>query len=219
MHRDRLNKPSPAFVLAAIALFVALGGTATALTGTNTVFSDDIAPGNVHASDIGANQVKSSDIAPGVVQSSDIADGGVKALDIDLGTLRATAFDTDNPPDATISSLAAGTDTVSATIDSSDFPGFEDVFATADLNITGGTAGLLTCKMFHGVGVSSFVQIGNTVAVDVPAGADMQVVVQGASEGTPGQQPIKVNCVSTSGSQTYKSGDLNVIALPGPGPE
>jgi hypothetical protein len=211
MRKKLGHKPSPAFVLAAIALFVALGGTATALSGTNTVFSDDIAPSNVHASDIGARQVKTSDIAPGNVKSSDIADGGVKATDIGLGTLRATASDTDNPPsDVVISSLAAGTDTVSATLDTRRFTVPAKVLATADLNITGDSLGSLTCQMFDGADEL----LGNAVELDTPGG-DTQVVVQGAGEQLAGQETIKVNCRSTGGAaQTYKSGDLNVIALP-----
>ncbi len=47
-------RPSPAMVVALIALFIALGGTAVALSGKNTVQSDDIGPGA---------QVKAADIA------------------------------------------------------------------------------------------------------------------------------------------------------------
>ena len=52
-----IRRPSPAMVVAVIALFAALAGTATALRGKNTVKSDDIA----------AKQVKQRDIAPGAV--------------------------------------------------------------------------------------------------------------------------------------------------------
>jgi hypothetical protein len=47
----RSHRPSPAFVLAAIALFVALGGSAAALSGSNTVFSDDIVNGQIKTAD------------------------------------------------------------------------------------------------------------------------------------------------------------------------
>jgi hypothetical protein len=51
-------RPSPAMVVALIALFVALGGTAAALQGSNTVQSDDLGPGaQVKAADIAANAV------------------------------------------------------------------------------------------------------------------------------------------------------------------
>ena len=48
------RRPSPALVIALIALFAALAGTASALRGKNTVRSDDIAPGQVKRTDLGA---------------------------------------------------------------------------------------------------------------------------------------------------------------------
>ena len=60
----RLKKlPSPALVIAFIALVAALGtGSAVALTGSNTVFADDIRANAVGASEIGANAVGASEI-------------------------------------------------------------------------------------------------------------------------------------------------------------
>lgn len=52
MSRIGLRPPSPSMVVALIALFVALGGSAVALSGRNTVFSDDIVPQNVKTSDL-----------------------------------------------------------------------------------------------------------------------------------------------------------------------
>jgi hypothetical protein len=62
-------------VTATVALFLALGGgaTAIALQGRNTVRSDDIAP----------RSVKSSDIAVDTVRSSDVADESLDTRDID----------------------------------------------------------------------------------------------------------------------------------------
>jgi hypothetical protein len=57
LRRLRGSRPSPAMVVALVALFAALGGTATALRGKNSVRSDDIAP----------RAVKAPDIAPGAV--------------------------------------------------------------------------------------------------------------------------------------------------------
>ena len=57
-------RPSPAMVVALIALFIALGGTAVALSGKNTVQSDDIGPGA---------QVKAADIANDAVGGATVA--------------------------------------------------------------------------------------------------------------------------------------------------
>jgi hypothetical protein len=45
-----------------LALLVALGGTATALSGSNTVFSDDIVNGHVRTADVLNNNVTGADI-------------------------------------------------------------------------------------------------------------------------------------------------------------
>lgn len=50
MVRRRL--PSPAMIVAVVALILGLTGSAVALQGKNSVKSDDIAPGNVKASDL-----------------------------------------------------------------------------------------------------------------------------------------------------------------------
>ena len=61
--------------LALLALFVALGGTAYAALGTNSVKSRHIAP----------KQVKRSDLAPNAVNSSRVANGSLRAGDFGAG--------------------------------------------------------------------------------------------------------------------------------------
>jgi hypothetical protein len=64
-------------VVSVIALFVALGGgtTAVALSGQNTVQSDDLGPGaQVLAPDIGNNAVNSADVANNSLTGADIRD-------------------------------------------------------------------------------------------------------------------------------------------------
>jgi hypothetical protein len=74
MHRFRL---SPAMVVACIALFVALGGSAVALSGHDTVQSDDLGPGA---------QVKAPDIADNAVKGSDVKDGSLSLADLSGGS-------------------------------------------------------------------------------------------------------------------------------------
>jgi hypothetical protein len=64
MDRRAGRIPSPGTVLALVALFVALGGTAVALEGRNTVHSDDIKNGQVRTPDIrkGAVDGKRTDL-------------------------------------------------------------------------------------------------------------------------------------------------------------
>jgi hypothetical protein len=79
-------------VLGFIAIFIALGGTAAALPGTDTVESDDIIDGEVRNADIHANAVTSDKIGLGQVDSpqlhgqavnqAKIADGAVGAAQV-----------------------------------------------------------------------------------------------------------------------------------------
>jgi hypothetical protein len=75
-------------IVACIALFVALGGGAYALTGSNTVQSDDLGPGA---------QVKAADVAGNAIKSSNIQNGQVSVLDtnkvIPSGATVTGAFD------------------------------------------------------------------------------------------------------------------------------
>ena len=85
-------------VIAFAALFLALtGGVASALDGSNTVFSDDIVNGQVQQPDIAAeavgtdqirnNQVKTVDIKNGEVRTDDIADATIQAIDVQANAL------------------------------------------------------------------------------------------------------------------------------------
>ena len=87
--RDRLKRvPSPALVIAFIALVAALGtGTGVALTGTNTVTADDIRRNAVGASEIKRNAVRSAEIRRNAVRSSDVGDNSLTGADIDESTL------------------------------------------------------------------------------------------------------------------------------------
>jgi hypothetical protein len=66
---------SYANVMATIAVFLVLsGGTAVALSGSNTVQSDDLGPGSqVRAPDVAANAVNGSDVVNGSIKGADIA--------------------------------------------------------------------------------------------------------------------------------------------------
>jgi hypothetical protein len=76
--------PSPAMVVALIALISGLAGTAVALQGRNSVKSSDIAPGNVRSSDIDRKAVKGSRLAPNSVDSAKLKPGAVSSRDMDF---------------------------------------------------------------------------------------------------------------------------------------
>src|SRR5688572_2445038 len=71
------RRPSPALIVAMIALFVSLSGVATGAfrLAPNSVKSSHIAPGAVTTTDIRTNAVTSSDIGPRSVLRRDIGTG------------------------------------------------------------------------------------------------------------------------------------------------
>jgi Chaperone of endosialidase len=80
----RLSLPH---LLSALALFVALGGTALATHpgGANTISSGDIITGEVKSVDLGNGEVKTDDLAANSVGSGKIADRQVKNADLSIG--------------------------------------------------------------------------------------------------------------------------------------
>jgi hypothetical protein len=77
-------------VIAYLALFFALTGTAIALPGHNSVFSDDIVNGQVKSLDINDNNVNSVDIRDEHVRSNDIAADAVDSSEIAAGAVRGS---------------------------------------------------------------------------------------------------------------------------------
>lgn len=73
----RLRKPSPAMLVALLALFVALGGSsyAAVVLSKNSVRSKHIVKGNVKRSDLGKNAVNSSKVADASLLATDFASG------------------------------------------------------------------------------------------------------------------------------------------------
>lgn len=82
MQLPKGRRPSPALVISILALFIALGGTATALRGKNTVRSDDIAKGQVKSSDIRSDAVLGRHIRNGEVAGADVNDASITGADL-----------------------------------------------------------------------------------------------------------------------------------------
>jgi hypothetical protein len=87
------RRPSPAMLVAFIALLAALSGTATALQGKNTVDSGDIKNGQVKNKDIGKNAVKGGKVADGALTGADVKDGSLTPTDFS-GSVQGPKGDT-----------------------------------------------------------------------------------------------------------------------------
>jgi hypothetical protein len=97
---SRLRWPSPALVVAFVALCVALAGTSNALPGRKTVKKDDIANNAVRTKHIRKGNVRRSDIGPDAITSSRVGPDsliGADILESSLGKV-PTATDADAAP-------------------------------------------------------------------------------------------------------------------------
>jgi hypothetical protein len=118
------RRPSAPMIVAAVALFVALGGTAEALHGHNTVRSDDIVNHSILGHDLKNKQIKAEQLHDGAVttsKSSFISSNGVPT---------ASATTASSPTDL-------GGPNVTVTVPSG---GVVEVYAQADISDTGGGA-------------------------------------------------------------------------------
>lgn len=85
---NRGHRPSPAMVVAVIALFAALGGSAAALTGKNTVDSGDVINDTLKSKDLkNGIAVRTQDVADGTLNGADVDDDGLGGDDIDESSL------------------------------------------------------------------------------------------------------------------------------------
>jgi hypothetical protein len=109
-------------VVAIVALFAALTGTAAALHGHNTVRSDDIKNGQVKSADIRNGQVKTGDLAKGAVTPS-----------------RANLTKSAQVGGAGVTSSSSATDLGGPSVKVSVPPGaLVAVYAKAQISVTGG---------------------------------------------------------------------------------
>ena len=74
-------------VLGVVAIFIALGGTAAALPGKNTVDSGDIKKGQVKTRSLGKAAVTGPKLAPDSVDGSKVADNSLTSADVDESSL------------------------------------------------------------------------------------------------------------------------------------
>lgn len=90
-HKTRSFRPSPALVIACIALFAALTGSALAAgLAKNTVRSPQIVDGTIRTIDLRDNAVAAGKIAPNAVESTELAENSVDSSKVAPESLTAS---------------------------------------------------------------------------------------------------------------------------------
>jgi hypothetical protein len=97
--KSRKRMPSPAMVIAVIALVAGVAGSAIALPGRNSVDGNDLKRNVVKTKNIKRNAVKRGKIAPNAINSSRIAQNSVNGGDINEASLSTV------PSAATVTSI------------------------------------------------------------------------------------------------------------------
>ena len=87
--RRGVPRPSPAFVVSCIALFVALSGTALALEA-NSVRSRNIVDATIRTRDLRDNAVKNTKLADNSVTRTKLDDNAVGSIEVEDGSLTAS---------------------------------------------------------------------------------------------------------------------------------
>jgi hypothetical protein len=139
------GRPSHATVVAYLALFVALGGTsAVALSGSNTVFSDDIADdtfnspsegqGGLVASDLRAGSVTGSEVADSSLTGNDVFDNTIGGADVTNSSLTGADIATNSVSGVDIINLT-GLDVINGTLNDEDIAKGTFVDFTADIGV------------------------------------------------------------------------------------
>ena len=184
MHRIR-QRLTFANVVSVIALFVALsGGTAVALNGSNTVFTDDIAndtqpasggnpAGGLVAADLRPNSVGSSEVANGSIGGADIADFSLTNQDV--GVLFAEV----NSNGTLANSSGGGVTTVSYGSGSYDVDFARNVAACTAVATLGPSTG-------------SILPTGEVSLTDTAGNAESVSVITWNSDGTSTNKPFRL---------------------------
>lgn len=117
----RLRRPSPAMVVATLALISSLaGGAYAALVGPNSVNSKSVVDGSLRGKDVKDRSIGVSDIGNNAVRSAQLQDGSIAGLDIAADAISAIQIVADAIGAAEIAADAVGaleiaTDAVTAT--------------------------------------------------------------------------------------------------------
>ncbi|MCB0831103.1 MAG: hypothetical protein KDB54_12330 [Solirubrobacterales bacterium] len=215
--RRRRQLPSPALILSMLALFVALGGTATALKGKWSVKRDDIAPKAVGTKQIGDRSVTAHKLHADSVRTTQISDKAVGPWKLRLGSA-AVALGEASTTSKTPVDLGGPTATVQVP-----GGGLVAIQAEAAMRATGNNSARVYLYeptsipkpvMIHESGASNFQTRFSTPGVGAGSGVTNRVragwIVMPVSAGT---RTFQLRYATTGGTAIFKNRVLRVAVI------
>jgi hypothetical protein len=211
-------------VMATIAVFFILsGGTAVALNGSNTVFSDDIVNGEVKAVDIKGGAVQSiavrddtqpggglaaADLAPNSVGGSEVADNSLTGADINDAALPTSGAAQDS---SVVTVAGGGTNVVTGQITTT---GTSRVLIDASAELTGADSDERAQCVVRLDG--NTISLGyETTFDDIGTNNEATVsVVTSQNNVSAGTHTMTMNCASFSGTVVKDDAGINAIGIP-----
>jgi hypothetical protein len=197
-------------VVALLALFVALGGSAAALSGSNTVQSDDLGPGaQVKAPDVAANAVNGGDVVNNSLTGADVKESSLGQVPSALlgGFGRSTGGQTCNPenPPGDFFPCAVVTRNVSQP---SRFLLIGQARAIREGNATSGTG---DCRL----GTTGGPIVDSQTFVSVEGSAPNEVLtIAGVTGRFPAGQPsFGIDCRETTGGIQFADAGITAVAI------
>jgi len=212
-----------------LALFLVLAtGTAYALPGSNTVFSDDIVDAQVTAADIGSAAVASDEIKNAAITANDVVnntlgggkirDGGLTGTDVADDSLTGADIDDAALPTSGVAQnpsvvpiAAGGTDVVTGEITTT---GTSRILINATAELFGSDADE-RAKCFVGLDGSVISLSYETTFDDIGGDNEATVSVATSADNVPaGTHRMTMTCAPLAGTVSKDDASINAVGIP-----
>ncbi|MGH2716115.1 MAG: hypothetical protein ACRDM7_19970 [Thermoleophilaceae bacterium] len=201
MKRLYSRRPTPAMIVAFVALLAALSGTAVALPGKNTVDSGDLKKGAVKTSDLANRAVTNKKVKNGTLTGAKVKDDSLTGADINESTLgQVPSANAANSANTANSAQTANNATNLGGAAANDYRRYSGDIPSGK-TITGAWG-------ITDDAAAATDQFGETVQFQVPAPAGLSANQINFGAGTAGATDADATCTGSVGDPTAPAGKV-----------